>query len=138
MLGISLAVQWLKLHAPNAGGLGSIPGQGTASHMQQLRAFTPPLRIPQTAMRSSHRATMTQCSQKKKNKLQNPYAGVLTPVSQNGTVFGDRAFEEVIQGFPGGSMVKNSPANAGDTGSIPGPGRSHVPRGATEPVLRNC
>ena len=135
MLGISLAVQWLKLHAPNAGGLGSIPGQGTASHMQQLRAFTPPLRIPQTAMKSSHRAMKTQCSQKK--PLQNPYAGVLTPVYQNVTAFGDRTFEEVIQGFSGGSVVKNSPANAGDTGSIPGPGRSHVPRGATKPVLRN-
>ena len=26
--GISLGVQWLRLHAPNAGGEGSIPGQG--------------------------------------------------------------------------------------------------------------
>ena len=31
--GTSLVVQWLGLHAPNAGGLGSIPGQGTRSHM---------------------------------------------------------------------------------------------------------
>ena len=31
-------------------------------------------------------------------------------------------------GFPGGTVVKNPPANAGDTGSNPGPGRSHVPR----------
>ena len=29
--------------------------------------------------------------------------------------------------FPGGSVVKNPPANAGDTGSIPGPERSHMP-----------
>ena len=29
-------------------------------------------------------------------------------------------------GFPGSSMVKNSPANAEDTGSIPDPGRSHL------------
>ena len=28
-------------------------------------------------------------------------------------------------GFPGSSVVKNLPANAGDTGSIPGLGRSH-------------
>ena len=28
------------------------------------------------------------------------------------------------RGFPGGSVVKNPPANAGDPGSIPGPGRS--------------
>ena len=27
--GTSLAVQWLRLHAPNAGGTGSIPGRGT-------------------------------------------------------------------------------------------------------------
>ena len=26
--------------------------------------------------------------------------------------------------FPGGAVVKNPPANAGDTGSIPGSGRS--------------
>ena len=29
--------------------------------------------------------------------------------------------------FPGGAVVKNPPANAGDTGSIPGLGRSHMP-----------
>ena len=29
-------------------------------------------------------------------------------------------------GFPGGAVVKNPPANAGDTGSSPGPGRSHM------------
>ena len=31
--------------------------------------------------------------------------------------------------FPGGPVVKNLPANAGDRGLIPGPGKSHVPRG---------
>ena len=31
------------------------------------------------------------------------------------------------QDIPGGSVVKNLPANAGDTGSIPGPGRFHMP-----------
>ena len=30
----------------------------------------------------------------------------------------------IALGFPGGSMVKNPPANAGDMGSIPGLGRS--------------
>ena len=29
--------------------------------------------------------------------------------------------------FPGGTVVKNLPANGGDTGSSPGPGRSHTP-----------
>ena len=31
--------------------------------------------------------------------------------------------------FPGGPEVKNSPANAGDTGSTPGPGRPHISQG---------
>ena len=45
--------------------------------------------------------------------------------------------------FPGSPVVKNPPANAGDTGSILGPGRSHTPRedptchGATKPVHHN-
>ena len=30
------------------------------------------------------------------------------------------------RGFPGGPVAKNSPANAGDMGSIPGLGRSHM------------
>ncbi|TEA11625.1 hypothetical protein DBR06_SOUSAS6910083, partial [Sousa chinensis] len=29
----SQVVQWIRLHAPNAGGPGSIPGEGTRSHM---------------------------------------------------------------------------------------------------------
>ena len=43
--------------------------------------------------------------------------------------------------FPGGAVVKNPPANVGDTGVSPGPGRSHMPWSnypcatSTEPVL---
>ena len=36
--------------------------------------------------------------------------------------------EKTCWGFPGGAVVKNPPANAGDTGSSPGPGRSHMPQ----------
>ena len=36
--------------------------------------------------------------------------------------------EHCIGGFPGGAVVENPPANAGDMGSSPGPGRSHMPR----------
>ena len=32
------------------------------------------------------------------------------------------------EGLPGGSVVKRAPANAGDMGSSPGLGRSHMPR----------
>ena len=34
----------------------------------------------------------------------------------------------IYWGFPGGAVVENLPANAGDTGSSPGLGRSHMPR----------
>ena len=34
-----LVVQWLRLHAPNAGGPVSIPGQGTGSHMLQIKVL---------------------------------------------------------------------------------------------------
>ena len=33
-----------------------------------------------------------------------------------------------LGGFPGGAVVENLPANAGDTGSSPGLGRSHMPQ----------
>ena len=41
------------------------------------------------------------------------------------------------EGFPGGAVVENLPANAGDTGSSPGLGGSHMPRSnwAREPQL---
>ena len=32
-----------------------------------------------------------------------------------------------LRGFPGGAVVENLPANAGDTGSSPGLGGSHMP-----------
>ena len=35
--------------------------------------------------------------------------------------------EYVLRDFPGGAVVKHPPANAGHTGSIPGPGGSHMP-----------
>ena len=56
------------------------------------------------------------------------------------TLYGD---VWLLEAFPGDSVVKNLPANAGDTGSIPGPGKSHMLWGnlslcvatTTEPVL---
>ena len=37
-------------------------------------------------------------------------------------------FKKSVVGFPGGAVVKNPPANAGDTGSKPGLRRSHMPQ----------
>ena len=35
--------------------------------------------------------------------------------------------EWIAGGFPGGSVVKNLPVNAGDKGSITSPGKPHMP-----------
>ena len=50
--GNSLVVQWLRLHTPNAGGLGLIPGQGTRSYMLQWRS-----KIPHAATKTQHSQT---------------------------------------------------------------------------------
>ncbi|TEA33101.1 hypothetical protein DBR06_SOUSAS18610013, partial [Sousa chinensis] len=49
----SLVVQWLRLHTPNAGGPGSISGQGTRSHMLQLRVRMLQLKIPHATTKRS-------------------------------------------------------------------------------------
>ena len=55
-------------------------------------------------------------------------AGVGFDVDDLVTGFGHDQFKMYIRGFPGGAVVENLPANAWDTGSSPGLGRSHVPR----------
>ena len=47
--GTSAVVQWLRLHAPNAGNM--IPGQGARSHMPQPRS-------PHTAMKTEDPACL--------------------------------------------------------------------------------
>ena len=42
-------------------------------------------------------------------------------------VDGKKDVKTVSKGFPTGAVVKNTPAKAGGMGSIPGPGRSHMP-----------
>ena len=37
-------------------------------------------------------------------------------------------YKQKLRGFPGGAVVENLPANAGDTGSSLGLGGSHMPR----------
>ena len=46
-------------------------------------------------------------------------------------------FKNDLRGFPGGAVVESLPAGAGDTGSCPGLGGSHMPRSswAREPRL---
>ena len=47
------------------------------------------------------------------------------------------AIKKKKEGFPGGAVVQSLPASAGDTGSNPGLGGSHMPRSnwAHEPQL---
>ena len=52
--GASLVVQWLRLHVPNARSLGLIPGQGTRSHMLQLRAHMLQLKILHASTKTQH------------------------------------------------------------------------------------
>ena len=42
-----------------------------------------------------------------------------------------------LLGFPGGSVINNPPANAGDAGSIPGSGR-HRGVGSIHPLQHSC
>ena len=56
---LSLVVQCLRHHSPSAGGLGSTPGQGTMSHMGQLRVHMVPPKIPH----ATGKKTKTQCTQ---------------------------------------------------------------------------
>ena len=54
-------------------------------------------------------------------KTENPNS----PVSTKEVEF---VIKEHFQGFPGGAVVENLPANAGDAGSSPGLEGSHMPR----------
>ena len=69
-LGASLLVQWLRLRASNAGGPGSIPAQGTRSHMLQLRARMPQLKILYAATKILHAATKISCATTKNQSSQ--------------------------------------------------------------------
>ena len=54
---------------------------------------------------------------------------------------GDGDKKDSTWGFPTGSVVKNPPANAGDTGLIPDPRRSHMPgsnKAHVPQLLRLC
>ena len=72
----------------------------------QLHCYTPTTKYPKRKVR---KYSIYNSTQKRKNKLRNKL--------KQGS--GD---------FPGDTVVKNPLANVGDMGSIPGPGRSHMPQ----------
>ena len=59
------------------------------------------------------------------NLRQCDFSSHLAASSENMLIY---YIKSTLEGFPGGAMVENPPANTGDTGSCPGPGRSHMPR----------
>ena len=95
-----------KIALPMQGGLGSIPVQGTRAHMPQVRVQMLRLKIPSAVVK------LINLKKEDLAKIRNEKRG---PHLKK-------------KGFPGGSVVKNLPANVGDMGSIPGPGRSHMLR----------
>ena len=56
--------------------------------------------------------------------------GTPTPLgpTNTGILFCEIFIKKKGEGFPGGAVVENPPANAVDTGSSPGLGGSHMPR----------
>ena len=66
--GTSLVVQWLRLRAPSAGGLGSIPGRGTRSHMLQLK-------ILHASTKNGHSQINKIIKKKKKKKMHRESSG---------------------------------------------------------------
>ena len=62
--GTSLAVQWLRLPTPNAGGPDLILRQGTRSHTSQLKVHMSQLKTPHATVKIEdlNFLTKTQCS----------------------------------------------------------------------------
>ena len=53
---------------------------------------------------------------------------IVDAVCMQWQALGQQECRKVTEGFPGGAVVESLPAKAGDTGSSPGLGRSHMPR----------
>ena len=62
--------QWLRLHSPNAGGLGSVLGQGSRSYMPQLRFITPQLKTPCAATKTQPSEEREEVRKRKKEGRQ--------------------------------------------------------------------
>ena len=136
--------QWLRLNTSNVGSSGSIPSQGTGSHMPQLRS-----KIPCATAKNQHSQTKKYICKERKKKLggKNNYEGKL---NLNRKIILTYIVSFIYYlGFPGGSLSKESACNAGDLpvlqcrqdsciagdpGSIPGSGRN--PRGGNGNLLQ--
>ena len=64
-----------------------------------------------------------------------PYGYILLLRGTPPTLSSSLSMKSLHWGFPGGSVITNPPANAGDTGLIPDLGRSHMPLGLVPQLL---
>ena len=102
-----LVVQQLRFQAPKAGGPGSDPQSGNQTPHASRKIKDPQCCIKDLAQPNKKN------TKKKKEKL------ITHEVVQ--------CYQKVDLDFPGGTVEKNLTANAGDMGSILGPGRFHMP-----------
>jgi len=97
-------MQWLRLHTPSVGGLGSIPGQGTRSHMPQLKVWMPQLKrscFPQLKDPTAAAKSLQSCS-----ILCDPIGGS-PPGSPLPGILQARTLERVAIAFSDMSQLKN-------------------------------
>ena len=58
-IGACFVVRGLRLHDPNAGGLSSIPGQGTRFHMPQLKILNATTKTQHTEINKKKKTLKT-------------------------------------------------------------------------------
>ena len=103
--------QWLRLHTPNVGGLGSIPSQGTGSYMLQLRS-----KIPRATAKNQHSRTNKYiCKERKKKQLggKNNYEGKLN--LDRKIIYNTYYIIYILFGLPWWFSCRESICNAGET-----------------------
>ena len=132
--------QWLRLHTPNVGGLGSIPSQGTGSYMLQLRS-----KIPRATAKNQHSRTNKYiCKERKKKQLggKNNYEGKLN--LDRKIIYNTYYIIYILFGLPWwfsqwriSLQCKRLACNAEDPGSIPGLGRNPG-GGNSNPLQYSC
>ena len=131
-LGTSLEAQWLRISAPNAGGLGSILDQETRSQMPQLTLHIV-LQLKDPASHNEDQRSPRPQLRPSKAKINKYYSKTcVSPIAGN---FASGSSQEspnnnkvlLYKGLPWWLSSKESKCNARkprDTGSIPRSGRS--------------
>ena len=109
--GTSPVIQWLSLRAPNAGGLGSIPGQGTRSHMHAATKT----RRSQINKYINNKRTTTTRNEEKRSKGRNrtmrvprAEAGFSTVVERLGKWQGGELTLWMTQIKPGRELISST------------------------------